>query len=174
MGHYTEIPVPIPVLSLFSFLRPEQNKMIFKNRFCYPVPYLFLLLLPGRWNDWGLVWGLWVTILKSLSGPITFPLHSLSYSIINLVLGHYIECYTTGLLGMTWGLGYILCLTLSSGHYTDVLFSFRHYIDLLFSLFWPIRVTILENFRAVWGLTLNSSVFPGNSFKIPLGGVFIP
>ena len=57
MGHYTEIPVPIPVLSLFSFLRPEQNKMIFKNRFCYPVPYLYLfllLLLSGREmiEDW--------------------------------------------------------------------------------------------------------------------------
>lgn len=97
-----------------------------------------------------------------------FPLHSQSYSIINLVLGHYIECYITGLLGMTGGLGYILCLVPGSGHYIDVFIQFPSLYWPVISLFRPIRVTILENFRIVRGLILNSSAFPGNSFKMPL------
>lgn len=139
-----------------------------KSRSCYLIPHFSLSLLTRQENDWGLVWGLWVTILKNLSGTITFPLHSLSYSIINLLLGHYIEYYITGLLGMAGRLDYILCLSISSGHYTDVFILFLSLYWPIVSLFRPIRVTILENFRAVWGLILNSSDFPGNSLKIPL------
>lgn len=107
---------------LFFLLRAKTIcQWIFnKSRSCYLIPHFSLFPLTRQGNDWGLVWWLWVTILKNLFGTIMFLLHSQSYSIINLVLGHYIECYTTGLLGMTGGLGYILCLTLSSGHYTDV------------------------------------------------------
>lgn len=156
---------------LFFLLRAKTIcQWIFnKSRSCYLIPHLSLSPLARQGNDWGLVWKLWVTILKNLSGSITFPIHSQSYSITYLLLGHYIEYYITGLLGMAGGLDYILCLALSSGHYTDVFILFPSLYWPIVSLFRPIRVTILENFRAVWGLILNSSDFPGNSLKIPLG-----
>lgn len=171
MGHYTEIPVPFPVLSTFFFSGPRQFVMGYLIRAGPVTSSLISLLSPltRQGNDWGLVWGLWVTILKNLFGTMMFPLHSQSYSIINLVLGHYTEFFTTGLLGMTGGLGYILCLSLSSGHYTDVFILFPSLYWPVISLFRPIRVTILENFRIVRGLILNSSAFHGKSFKIPLG-----
>ena len=64
-------------------------------------------------------------------------------------------------------------LELRPGHYIDLFLS-RHYIDPYFSLFRPIRVTIVENFRTVRGLSLNSSVFPGNPFKIHWDGFYFP
>lgn len=146
-------PFPSLCYSFFSLLRPK-TKSIFN--------------LTRQGNDCGLVWGLWVTILKNLFSIIIFPLHSQSYSIINLVLGHYIEYYITDLLGMAGGLGYILCLVPSSGHYIDVFIQFPSLYWPVISLFRPIRVTILENFRIVMGLILNSSAFHGKSFKIPL------
>ena len=123
-------PFPSLCYSFFSLLRPK-TKSIFN--------------LTRQGNDCGLVWGLWVTILKNLFSTIMFPLHSQSYSIINLVLGHYTEFFTTGLLGMIgdWAIFYVLSpvrVIIST-----FLFSFRHYIDLLFhysdpfgSLYWKI------------------------------------
>ena len=147
MGHYTEIPVPFPVLSTFFFSGPRQFVMGYLIRAGPVTSSLISLLSPltRQGNDWGLVWGLWVTILKNLFSIIIFPLHSQSYSIINLVLGHYTEFFTTGLLGMIgdWAIFYVLSpvrVIIST-----FLFSFRHYIDLLFhysdpfgSLYWKI------------------------------------
>lgn len=63
-------------------------------------------------------------------------------------------------------------LELRPGHYIDLFFLSRHYIDPYFPLFRPIRVTIVENFRTVRGLSLNSSTFPGNPFKIHWAGFY--
>ena len=168
MGHYTEIPVPFPVLSTFFFSGPRQFASGYLIR-AGPVTSSLPIssYQAGKWLRTGL------GIVGHYSEKLIW-IHNVSYTLPKLfhnlsLTGSLYWILYHGFTGNDRGLSYILCLVPSSGHYIDVFIQFPSLYWPVISLFRPIRVTILENFRIVRGLILNSSAFPGNPFKIPLG-----